>query len=303
MRSMEKGGRKGREFEELVARLEKILAPSGAKITSPDYIRDLVTGRQREVDVSIRFNENEVDRLVTVECRDRVKTEDATWIEQLATKRNDIGAWKTYAVSSARFSEPAIAKAKHYGIEIRLFSEIKEAEIAQEWATNSSRLKLETLRPAIYLVDLRVQSDSALSEEFYETLTNDLTMIDLQKFFSPSDFQKFQGWLVDPNESRNFFYFSLSSHYSLEVISGQQIEVDFDALYKTERQIVKVPIQSVQQYSSPDETLFQILEGSAIDENQSLKINLRGRFKPIPEKTKRQNNRGKVDLKSDYLSQ
>lgn len=283
---MQKKVRKGRDFEELVARLEKILAPSGAKITSPDSFPDLVTGSPREVDVSIKFTENEIDRLITVECRDRVRDEDTTWIEQLVTKRNDIGAWKTFAVASARFSQPAIVKAKQYGIEIRQFSEITDAAIAREWATNSSKLKLELLRPDIYLADLRVQSDTELPKEFYETLTNDLTIIDLQEFFTPSDFQKLQAWLVDPQESGNSFYFSLSSHYVTELASGQSIEADFVALYKAEREVVNVPIQSVQQYSSPDETLFQMLEGSAVDDDQSFNIKLRGRFKPIPEKLK-----------------
>ena len=40
-----------REFERLVAGLEKQLAPRGAQIKSPDRIRDLVTERMREVDV------------------------------------------------------------------------------------------------------------------------------------------------------------------------------------------------------------------------------------------------------------
>lgn len=159
----EKTKRAGKEFEELVARLERILAPVGATITSPDRgVCDLVTGSLREIDVSIRFTENDVDRLIAVECRDRIDDEDTTWIEQLVTKQRDIGAWKTYAVSSARFSAPAIAKAKHYGIEIRLYSEITDAAIAQEWATDSSKLKIDVLMPDIYLVNLRVNSDTDL---------------------------------------------------------------------------------------------------------------------------------------------
>ena len=46
--------RKGKELELLVARLEKILAPEDATITSPDYLLDKITGGKREVDVSIR---------------------------------------------------------------------------------------------------------------------------------------------------------------------------------------------------------------------------------------------------------
>jgi hypothetical protein len=77
-------------------------------------------------------------------------------------------------------------------------------------------------------------------------------------------------------------HFSLKSHYTTEVSSGRFIEADFIALYKAERLIVFVPIQSVQQYSSPDETLFQIIEGKAEHENETIKIKVRGLFPSIP---------------------
>lgn len=282
--TMERKTRPGRDFEELVARLEKILAPRGATIKSPDHIRDSVTGISREVDVSIRFADVDSDRLITVECRDRQNDEDVTWIEQLVTKQKDIGAWKTYAVSSAGFSGPAIAKAKHNGIEIRLFSEITDAVIAQEWATSSSKLKLDILMPDVYLVNLKVHSDGDLPGDFYKTLKDDLTMIDLKEFFTPSDFQKLSAWLVDPHDSNDSFHFSLSSHYALESVPGESIEADFVAQYMAERRVVSVPVQSVQQYKSPEETLFQVLEGSAVDGEHSFRIKVRGRFKPIPQK-------------------
>ncbi len=282
--SMERKTRLGRAFEELVARLEKILAPTGATIKSPDHITDSVTGVSREVDVSIRFTDADSDRLITVECRDRRNDEDVRWIEQLVTKQKDIGAWKTYAVSSARFSAPAIAKAKHYGIEIRQFSEITDAAIAQDWATNSSQLRIDVLVPDVYLVDLRVQPDAGLPSEFYETLTEDLTNIDLKELFAPSDFQKLKAWLVDPHDSNDSFHFSLSSHYVLEAGPGKPVEAAFVAQYMAKRRVVSVPVQSVQQYKSPEETLFQIIEGSAVDGKHSFKVKVRGRFKPIPQK-------------------
>src|SRR5215217_6263461 len=109
-----------REFERLVALLENHLRPQGAIIQSPDSIVDKVTGELREVDASIRYKVDAIPILVTIECRDRVAMQDVTWIEQLVTKRNDIGASATIAVSSNRFTEPAIKKAKFYNIETRL---------------------------------------------------------------------------------------------------------------------------------------------------------------------------------------
>lgn len=122
-----------REFEKLVALIESHLAPKGAVIKSPDHIKDKITGEFREVDASIRYQVGSVPILITIECRDRNSTEDSRWIEQLAQKQNDIGANATIAVSSRKFSTPALRKADIYGIETRLLREIEEAAI-RDWA-------------------------------------------------------------------------------------------------------------------------------------------------------------------------
>ena len=91
--------RAGRDLEQLVAHLETFLGPQGAEIQSPDYLPDRVTGERREVDISIRLHVGSAPVLVIAECRDRSRVEDVTWIEQLASKRDDVGAAKAIAVS------------------------------------------------------------------------------------------------------------------------------------------------------------------------------------------------------------
>lgn len=118
-----------REFEKLVARIEKAASLRGAVVKSPDRIRDLTTGQIREVDASIRHSLGTTDVLITVECRKRGRKGDDTWIEQLATKRSKIGAAKTIAVSSAGFTDSAAKSAKQFGIELRTLSEVSAADI------------------------------------------------------------------------------------------------------------------------------------------------------------------------------
>ena len=121
--------KKWREFEKLVSRLEQLLSPQGAVVKSPDRIKDKVTGRMREVDVSIRYVVGSVDILITIECRDRKAAPDDTWIEQLATKKQKIGASHTIAVSSTNFTKPAIKSAQLYGIELRVTKNITDEDI------------------------------------------------------------------------------------------------------------------------------------------------------------------------------
>jgi len=118
-----------REFEGLVARIEQDAGPLGLKVTSPDRIRCRMTGRLREVDASIRSQVGTSNVLVTIECRKRGRKQDVTWIEQLATKKQAIGADRTIAVSSAGFSEEAHAAARHHGVDLRRLSDVSAAQI------------------------------------------------------------------------------------------------------------------------------------------------------------------------------
>lgn len=132
-----------RQFEKLVTRIEGALVPDGAVVKSPDMLLDLITGKLREVDVSIRSKVGSVEVLITVECRDRVKTEEVTWIEQLATKQKHIGATHTIAVSSTGFSKPAITAAGIHGISTRTIEAVTDVEI-RAWAERLEVYEIET---------------------------------------------------------------------------------------------------------------------------------------------------------------
>ncbi len=123
--------RKGRDLEKLVSNFEGLLGPKGVAITSPDYIPDKDTGEPREVDISLRSQIGSSEILVVVECRDYShKVQDVKWIEELATKRDSVGADKVLAVSSTGFSGPAITKAEAKGITLRTMAEIDYQEIS-----------------------------------------------------------------------------------------------------------------------------------------------------------------------------
>lgn len=121
--------RSWKDFEELVAHIERVLAPSGAVVKANDWIRNKLTGRKRQVDASIRYNIGTVPILITVECRKRKHKQDDTWIEQLVTKRQNLGAATTIAVASEDISEQAKKTAKFYGIEFRKISDISKEDI------------------------------------------------------------------------------------------------------------------------------------------------------------------------------
>ena len=125
--------RKGRELEILIAQIENEinrLSGNSVVVKSPDNILNKLTGTTQEVDVSIRYKIGSVSILIIIECRDRKNNEDIMWIQQLNSKKENLGANALIAVSSSGFSQPAITLAKQYGIDIRTF---KEVESGSEW--------------------------------------------------------------------------------------------------------------------------------------------------------------------------
>ncbi len=154
-----------KKFEELIALIESFLSPQGAEVKSPDRIKDKVTGELREVDASINFIVGSTPILITIECRDRTRVQDDTWIEQIAMKREKIGAHATIAVSSSAFTEPAIRSAKQFGIELRTIRHFTGEEIAEwvnrtgiklevrEWKCLSLQANLETKEPVELMVN------------------------------------------------------------------------------------------------------------------------------------------------------
>jgi hypothetical protein len=126
--------RQGRGLETLVRDLEIFLAKTPVTVTSPDYIPGRRTGVPREVDVSIKGNFGTASILAIIECRQRKASQDVTWIEQIASKKEDVGAHYAIAVSSSPFTRGAITLAKNVGIELRTFTEIDEG-VVLGWAT------------------------------------------------------------------------------------------------------------------------------------------------------------------------
>lgn len=312
---MSKKSRAGKEFEELIAQIEATLAPVGAVVKSPDYIRDLVTNHPREVDASIRVPDGEMTRLITVECRDHRKgKQDDRWIEQLVTKREKIGAWRTIAVSSSGFSDSAIATARHYGIELRRMDQITDAEIAQEWASGS-QFKIEIIRVEYFAFDIRVLdankasiSGDDLPAELLTSLQNDLTntgflrkkgedkpitAADLCHLVDQPQELEEDG---DPIRVTAVLSFNDDDWY-IETVTGERIVSQVSVGYEFSMRRIPAPIQSVKQYSSPDKPILELVGAEAqANDRDSYKIEARVRLnRPLPvQKREAKQNRKKV---------
>lgn len=123
-----------RKLELLVAKIERALDGTDAVIKSPDRLTDTVTGRKREVDVSVRQTIGSKEVVVIFECRKQGRKQNITWLEQIITKTRNLNAAAVVAVSSSGFSASCKALAEKEGIELREIEQISITEI-QQWAS------------------------------------------------------------------------------------------------------------------------------------------------------------------------
>ena len=121
--------RAGCQFETLIAELEGLLARTPVTVTSPDRIRGAHSGELREVDASVRGRFGSIDLLVILECRERRRRADVTWIEQLASNADDVGAHQAIAVSRSGFSPAARRVAEERHMTLRGFEPVEPSEI------------------------------------------------------------------------------------------------------------------------------------------------------------------------------
>jgi hypothetical protein len=106
--------------------MEQWLRPLGTEIKSPEFLLDHDTGHRREVDVALRIPTANGVFLTVLECRDRSRSPDVAWIEQLATKCKSVGANRVIAVSSRPFGHTVRCKAHALQVELRHVEEITE---------------------------------------------------------------------------------------------------------------------------------------------------------------------------------
>lgn len=103
-------------FQKVVYLLQQHLAGS-AMVSESEFLIDRSNGERREVDVCIRANIAGTPILICLECRDRKRKADVTWVEEMHGKHLTLPTDHLVLVSNSGFTPSAISKANAYGIE------------------------------------------------------------------------------------------------------------------------------------------------------------------------------------------
>ena len=284
MSSRNKRSPEWREFEKLVARIEKDAGPAGVAVKSPDRVRCKTTGRLREVDATVRSVAGTSNILVTIECRKQKHRQDVRWIEQLATKKQLIGAARTLAVSSTGFSADACKVAATLGIDLRVISDVSIDDLNKLIALDFVLLNHKSA--SILSVGLKYFRNEKWtlpnSEVFDQVLPQD-TDVDLPIFcntstalrWSLNDLWKQVQESVDPftGIERNgeivvrTACFPFAGNVVVETPAGSQVLGDAVISFSLSIRVEQVSLNAATkiQYTSPEGLALQRVEFKSLD--------------------------------------
>jgi hypothetical protein len=95
--------KRSNEFQKLVFLVKKHVAP-GPTVTESKFLRDRVTGANREVDVCIESTIGGHEILVSIECRDRGRRADVGWVEEMKAKHERLPTNALVPISKSGFT-------------------------------------------------------------------------------------------------------------------------------------------------------------------------------------------------------
>lgn len=153
--------RRGRELEQAVAAIEAGLTGFSASVVSPEYVEGRISKTPREIDVSIRATIEGEPTLIMVECRDRKGKGELDWLEQVSSKKEDVGADRAIVVSAGGFTRGAKVWAEAKGIQLRTIEELSPEEVVSWLGIH----EIEVVWPCVDVeLEVGVFGDPSLNE-------------------------------------------------------------------------------------------------------------------------------------------
>ena len=163
----------GRKFEELIAWIQRSVHQR-ANIGLNERIKDIDTGKPRQVDITIRLSDGPTEFLGIVEVRDRSRPIGIRYVEEISGKRRSVRADAAFLVSRSDFTKTAITKARQLGIRTLTYEEAQSGD----W---SSWLQCRTFsviyrkydKPVVFLFEYGTDKAINPSSEGVATLKTD----------------------------------------------------------------------------------------------------------------------------------
>lgn len=117
----------GKPFEDLITWIQQSVHEK-AQIIPNEKVRDIHTNRTRQIDISIRLSDGPTHLFVMVEVRDHARPVNVSYIEEINSKKQSVGANAAFIVSRSGFTKPALEKAKHLAIQTLTYEEALKSD-------------------------------------------------------------------------------------------------------------------------------------------------------------------------------
>lgn len=117
----------GHGFEQLIARIQKSVHER-AEIRVNEKLIDVDTGRQRQIDLTVRLSDGPIEFMGIVEVRDRRRPIGVRYVEEIFGKRRSVRADAAFLVSRSGFTKTAITKSKQLGIRALTYEEAQSSD-------------------------------------------------------------------------------------------------------------------------------------------------------------------------------
>lgn len=140
----------GRNLEALMGEIEKITNREDCKIEIDKKKYDKEGKQLAEFDIILSFLDDGKKVEWLYECRDRKKTNNGGWIEQLIGRKSLNNFKKVTAVSTATFSPAAIHNARKGDIELRIVEHLPYPD-QTIWRNNTKLITYEKTGSLLYL--------------------------------------------------------------------------------------------------------------------------------------------------------
>jgi hypothetical protein len=138
-------------YQRLVYEIHRELGP-GWKVTESAMVKDVVTGKEREVDILLESEESGYPIAIAVEVRDRSRVQSVAWVEEMVTRHRDLRISKSVLWSPTPLSKAAVKKAEANGFVVvtpQDGSNAPWAKLARDLRGGSVRLVTPTLTPTV----------------------------------------------------------------------------------------------------------------------------------------------------------
>lgn len=118
--------KRSNEFQRLVY-LVRVNLAAGATVNESKMLQDRITGREREVDVCVEGTVGGTPVNVCLECCDRARAADITWVDAMKCKHERLPTHALILASRSGFTKEARKVARLSGIQAIAFDEVERA--------------------------------------------------------------------------------------------------------------------------------------------------------------------------------